>query len=174
MTTYVPLPPSTDAPVPPRVLGQAARFLLVGGAATALDIGVFNALHYGLAVGPLTSKVASTVLAGVVAFVGNRQWSFGGAATGRLQRQALAFVVVNLASLLLALLPLALARYVLGLTGVVELNIAANGVGLVLGTALRFWGYRRYVFPVAVETAHACGRSRGPSCRVCSPQRLAA
>lgn len=129
------------------VLGEAARFLLVGGAATVLDVGTFNLLHYGAGTGPLTAKVASTVLGGVAAFVGNRQWSFGGASDGRLHRQALLFVLVNVAGLLVALLPLAVARYVLGLTSVVDLNVAANVVGLVLATALRFWGYRRFVFP---------------------------
>lgn len=132
------------------VLGEAARFLLVGGAATVLDVGVFNLLHYGLDVGPLTSKVASTVVGGLAAFVGNRQWSFQGAAQGRVRSQVLAFLLVNLAALGLALLPLAVARYGFGLTGVVALNTAGNVIGLAAATALRFWGYRRYVFvPVA-------------------------
>lgn len=136
---------TTTAPVRP-VLGQAARFLLVGGAATVVDIGAFNFFHYGLGVGPLSSKAIAAVLGGAAAFVGNRQWSFSGAG-GRWQRQAVAFLVVNVASLLVALLPLAVARYGLGLTGVVALNVAGNGIGLLLATGLRFWGYRRWVFP---------------------------
>ena len=131
------------------------RFLLVGGVATVVDVGVFNALHYGLGnwglgsrgLGPLTAKVASTLVAAVVAFVGNRQWSFPDASGGGVRRQALAFVAVNAAALLVALAPLAVARYVLGMTGVLELNLATNVVGLGLATALRFWGYRRWVFP---------------------------
>lgn len=130
------------------LVGQAARFLLVGGVATLVDVGAFNALHYGLGVGPLTSKVIATVLGGVTAFVGNRQWSFSGARGGSWKKQATAFLLVNLASMVLALLPLAVARYVLGLTGVVALNVAGNVIGLVLATGLRFWGYRRWVFPV--------------------------
>ena len=39
-----------------------------------------------------------------------------------------------------------MARYALGMTGVVALNLAGNGVGLVLATAFRYWGCRRYVF----------------------------
>ena len=159
------LPSSADAPdrraaaKRRRVLGQAVRFLLVGGFATVVDVGLFNLLHYdlldvGLVIGPLSAKVASTLVAGVVAFVGNRQWSFGAAkGPGRLHAQALAFVVVNAASLLLALLPLAVARYVLDLTGVLALNLAGNVVGLVLATALRFWGYRRFVWPDPVQAA---------------------
>lgn len=125
---------------------QAGGFLLVGGVATVADVGLFNLLHYGLQVGPLTSKVASTVAGGTVAFLGNRQWSFGDQGSRSVRCQALAFVAVNVAALLLALVPLAIARYVLGLTSVVALNLAANVLGLGLATVLRFEGYRRWVF----------------------------
>ena len=137
--------PSPAGPPPPKrspLIGQATRFLLVGGFATLVDVGLFNLLHYGLSgaevlglavvVGPLTAKVLSTIVAGVVAFVGNRQWSFAGA-SGDLRQQALLFVAVNAAALLLALAPLAATRYVLGLTGFVALNLAGNVVGLATG-----------------------------------------
>lgn len=147
------LTPAPSAPARRPLLGEAARFLLVGGVATVVDVGAFNLLHVALGVGPLTAKVASTVLGGVVAFLGNRQWSFGAGATGPVRRQAVAFALVSLVALGLALLPLAVARYVLGLTGVVALNVAGNVVGLALATAFRFWGCRRYVFtrPVVAE-----------------------
>ena len=155
------------------MLRQAVRFLLVGGFATVVDVGLFNLLHYdlldvGLVIGPLSAKVASTLVAGVVAFVGNRQWSFGAREPGRLHAQALAFVAVNAAALVLALLPLGIARYVLGLTGVVALNVAGNVLGLVLATALRFWGYRRWVFPDPVAPGQsACGSDHATPCATC-------
>ena len=143
--------PARPTVTPParRALGQAVRFLLVGGVATLVDVGLFNVLHYLVGIGPLSAKVGSTVVAGAVAFVGNRQWSFSDAARGGLRRQVVAYVLVNGAALLLALLPLAVARYAFGLTGVVALNIAGNVVGLAAATALRFEGYRRWVFPPA-------------------------
>ena len=119
------------------------------------DVGLFNLLHYGVGVGPLSSKVASTVVGGAVAFVGNRQWSFGDHAPDRLRGQVLAFLAVNAAALLLALLPLAVARYALGLTSVVALNVAGNVVGLMLATGVRFEGYRRWVFPSGPAPATA-------------------
>ena len=149
-------PTGPPAPKRSQLVSQATRFLLVGGFATLVDVGLFNLLHYGLSgvqvlgvalvVGPLTAKVLSTVVAGVVAFVGNRQWSFAGA-RGSVRQQALLFVAVNAAALLLALAPLAFARYALGLTGFVALNLAGNVVGLAMATVFRFWGYRRWVFP---------------------------
>ncbi len=41
---------------------------------------------------------------------------------------------------------LAFTRYVLGLTDPLADNIAANVVGLGLGTAARFWAIRRFIF----------------------------
>lgn len=163
------LRPVVDPPAARRVWSAAVRFLVVGGGATVVDVGLFNVLHYGVGVGPLSSKVASTVVAGLVAFVGNRQWSFAGTG-GRVQHQALRFVVVNAAALLLALLPLAVARYLLGLTSPLDLNIAGNVIGLGLATGLRFYGYHRWVFPAAAHSPAHCDAE--PTCEQCV--RLAA
>ena len=48
---------------------------------------------------------------------------------------------------------LAFTRYVLGLADPVSDNIAANVVGLGLGTLARFWAIRRFIFlsPARVE-----------------------
>lgn len=148
-----------DAAGTHRLSGQALRFLLVGGVATVVDVGVFNVLHYAFGVGPLTAKVGSTLVAGCVAFLGNRQWSFGDQQGRRVGQQAGAFVAVSLVALGLGLVPLAVTRYALGLTGPVAINLSANVVGLGVATALRFYGCRRWVFapaaaPVSVLPAY--------------------
>ncbi len=135
------------------LLTQAVRFLLVGGVATVADVGLFNLLHYGLEVGPLTAKVLSTIAGGAVAFLGNRQFSFGDQRGASVRRQVAAFLIVNAAALLVALVPLAVARYVLGLTGVVALNVAGNVIGLGLAMVVRFESYRRWVFRVPAVQA---------------------
>ena len=48
--------------------------------------------------------------------------------------------------LLIALTCLAVSHYLLDFTSRLSDNIAANVVGLVLGTTFRFWSYRRWVF----------------------------
>ena len=57
----------------------------------------------------------------------------------------------------IAVATLGISHYVLGFTSPLADNIAANGVGLALGTAFRFWSYRRWVFkapqPQAVTVA---------------------
>ncbi|MFP5218307.1 MAG: GtrA family protein [Actinomycetes bacterium] len=138
------------------VAREAAKFGTVGAVCYVVDIGVYNALHVGLGVGPLTSKVVSSVIAASCAFVGNRQWSFRHRGrTRHLGNEYLLFLVLNAVGLALALLCLGFGYYVLDMRSTLASNIWGNVIGTGLGTAFRFWSYRRYlwVHPAAVVTA---------------------
>ena len=50
---------------------------------------------------------------------------------------------------------LAISHYLLDFTSRLADNIAANVIGLGLGTAFRFWSYRRWVFPELLPEAAA-------------------
>jgi putative flippase GtrA len=148
--TFLGIRTSVSPPHPsssPGAVRQAGRFLVIGVLATAVDVGLFNVFHVLAAAGPLLAKALSTVTAAVVAFVGNRQWSFPSGHGVALHRQVIRFTVVNGVGLLLALAPIVVSRSLLGLNGVVAMNVAANVVGLGLATCFRFYGYRRWVFP---------------------------
>ncbi len=147
-----------DFSVRASVAGQAVRFLVVGAVATVVDVALFNLLHVLAGVGPLLSKSLSTVTAAVVAFVGNRQWSFSCGQGGGLRRQVSRYVAVNVGGLGLALAPIAVTRSLLELDGIVAMNVAANVIGLGLATCFRFYGYRRWVF--GRTTAAAAPRPR--------------
>ncbi len=133
---------------------ELARFGTVGLLAFVVDVGLFNALRFGpgelLVDSPLTAKVISVSVAVLVAWLGNRYWTFatkrarGGAAShgGELLR----FIVANVIGMGIAVGCLAFSHYVLGLTSPLADNISANGVGLVLGTAFRYLAYRHWVF----------------------------
>ena len=56
---------------------------------------------------------------------------------------------------LIALTCLFISHYALGFTSRLADNIAANGIGLALGTMFRFWSYRRWVFPELLPEAAA-------------------
>ncbi|MEJ5945834.1 GtrA family protein [Pseudokineococcus basanitobsidens] len=135
----------------PRGLSEElTRFLLVGGAGFVVDVGLFTLLRLG-SVGlledkPLTAKVLSAAVATVVTWLGNRWWTWGHRTTSSTRRELLLFVLMNLVGTGLALLCLGVSHYVLDLRGVVADNVAANGVGLVLGTTFRFVAYRTVVF----------------------------
>ena len=128
------------------VLSEFAKFGLVGFLSLLVDLAVFNGVLLVLPHKPLTAKVISTVVSATNAFLLNRHWSFSSRSRRGVRREAVLFALCNAGGLLIALVCLALSHYVLGLDDRVADNIAANGVGLVLGTAFRFWSYRRWVW----------------------------
>ena len=133
---------------------ELVRFGSVGAVAFVVDVGLFNLLRYGpgelLGDKPLTAKVVSVAVAVVVAWLGNRHWTFAGRRGAPGARtptsELIGFAVVNVAGMVVAVGCLAFSHYVLGLTSPLADNIAANGVGLLLGTAVRYFGYHHLVF----------------------------
>ncbi len=130
---------------------ELMKFGVVGGFAFLVDIGVFNLLLHATDK-PLTSKTISTVAATTVAYAGNRTWTFRRRSRSGVRREYTLFFLLNGVGLLIALTCLAISHYALGFTSKLADNIAANVVGLALGTAFRFWSYRQCVFPALKET----------------------
>ena len=129
------------------VVAELAKFGVVGSLSLLLDLAVFNLVLTVLPHKPLTAKVVSTLVSATNAFVLNRHWSFRARERGdSLRREALLFALLNAGGLLIALTCLGVSHYVLGFESRLADNVAANGVGLVLGTMFRFWSYRRFVW----------------------------
>jgi putative flippase GtrA len=98
----------------------------------------------------------------VISYRGSRSWAFRhreivGRAGGRV-----AYFVINTASMVIPLACLAFSRYVLDRTDPVADNIAANVVGLALGTVARFWALRRFIFLHPVMAARRRGELTVP------------
>jgi putative flippase GtrA len=134
------------------LVGRLAKFGVVGGCAYVVDVAVFNVLLYvgehPLLFGmPIVAKVISTSLATVVAWLGNRYWTFRGRTNERALREFITFACACTAGLLITLATLWVSHYVLGFTSVLADNLAANVVGVAFGTAFRFFAYSRFVFP---------------------------
>jgi putative flippase GtrA len=131
---------------------ELLKFGVIGAIAYVVDIGVFN-LVYLWTDGdkPLTAKTVSVVAATTVAYFGNRHWTFRHRGRSGLRREYLLFFVLNGVGLAIALTCLFVSHYLLGFESALADNISANGVGLVLGTMFRFWSYRRWVFPAALD-----------------------
>jgi putative flippase GtrA len=129
---------------------ELLKFGAVGAIAFVVDIGVFNLVRHGVIGGiddkPLTAKTISVLVATVVAWVGNRYWTFRRRRRASRRREFLLFLAMNLGGLGISLACLGLSHYVLGLTSALADNIAGNVIGLGLGTLFRFWAYRRLVF----------------------------
>ncbi|MGL4173613.1 MAG: GtrA family protein [Actinomycetota bacterium] len=134
------------------VVREVIKFGAVGAIAFVVDIGLFNLLRFGVGDGgplegkPLTAKVISAGAATVVAWLGNRLWTFRHRRRIRAAHEFTLFVVFNVAGMAIALACLTVSHYVMGFQSARADNISANGVGLVLGTLFRFWAYRTFVF----------------------------
>lgn len=149
------------------LLGQLARFGVVGLGGLVLDVGIFNLLRLTVlapeevATGPIIAKVISTSIAIVFNWLGNRYWTFRATRRRQAVREAIEFIAVSIAGSLLSLLCLWFSHYVLGYTSALADNISSNVIGLALGTAFRFVFYRWWVF-------HP-NRSGGPSSSSAEP-----
>ncbi len=164
-----PLPDSAARPADPPVqrssrlraaatalIAQLAKFGVVGGVAYVVDVGIFNLLSYVgspplLGGQPLLAKVVSTAVATVVAWLGNRYWTFRHNRRPERAREFVLYLIMCTIGLLIALSCLWVSHYVLGFTSPLADNIAANVVGLVAGTTFRFWAYKRFVFTHQAE-----------------------
>ncbi|MDO5700769.1 MAG: GtrA family protein [Bowdeniella nasicola] len=129
---------------------ELARFGAVGALAYVVDTGAFNLLVYGpgrlMAPHPVSAKITSAVLATLVAWVGNRYWTFRHARRSEPGRELAMFLLVNVGGIVIAAGTLWFSRYVLGYTSQLADNISANIIGVGLGTLFRYLCYRFVVF----------------------------
>ena len=95
---------------------------------------------------PLTASVISGVVSILVAYFGNRHWTWKDRQRSGARREITLFFVINGIALIFGVLCLAFSRYVLGLESVLADNISANVIGVGVGTLFRFWTYRTVVF----------------------------
>ncbi len=151
------------------LLTELTRFGVVGFFSLAIDLAVFNLILHAYPHKPLTAKVISTIISATNAFLLNRHWSFKHRERTSLRREYGLFAVFNAIGLGIALACLYVSHYALGYHGKLADNIAANGVGLVLATAFRFWSYRRFVWAApddaaaSLTAAEAAARQSAPA-----------
>jgi putative flippase GtrA len=143
-----------------RIAAEAAKFVAVGGVATAVAFVVFNVLVHGVGMGsgmlhdlPLVAYVLANTVGMLVSYRGTRHWAFRNREAVGLAGGRVTYFLVNTASMALPLACLAFSRYVLDRSDPVSDNIAANVVGLALGTATRFCAFRKFVFLHPVTAA---------------------
>jgi putative flippase GtrA len=143
--------------LPPKVRSVSAelgKFLVVGGFCFVLDTLLSLLFHFTLDLGPTTSKALSTIIATGVSYVGNRLWSFSHRVDEESGhgRDVTTYAVINLAGLVLTVIPVDIAHYVLDETSALAFTLSGV-VGTAIATVFRFWAYRRWVFDVEPELA---------------------
>jgi putative flippase GtrA len=125
---------------------ELSAFGVVGAVCFLIDVGLFQLCYAHIGLGAVTSKFLATAVSMTVAYVGHRYWSFSHRSRPGLRQEYLRFLGINVVTLLLGLGVVACVRYGLDQESALVLQIANVGA-IVLGTLVRYLGYRRWVFP---------------------------
>jgi putative flippase GtrA len=143
------------------IIHEFGKFGVVGIMAMVIDVGLFNLLMFvggggPMADKPLTAKAIAVIVATAFSYGLNRNWTFShrGGRSSKWLEYAL-FFGLNGVAMLITLSVLWFSHYALGLTSPIADNIAANVIGLGLGTVFRFWSYRKWVFPHQPESSQS-------------------
>jgi putative flippase GtrA len=143
------------------LLKELSAFGTVGIVCFLIDIGLFQLLYASFGVGAVTSKLIATLVSMTVAFFAHRFWSFAHRDQAAMPRQYLVFMVINGVTLLLGLAIVAFVRYPLGQEDALVLQVANVGA-IALGSVVRYFSYRRWVFTAPVDRpARAATRPAG-------------
>ena len=152
-----------------RMGAELMRFGLVGLAGYVVDVGVFNLLRYAGGDGPLhdkplTAKALSVAVATLVTYAVHRHWTWRGRGRVQVHREYVLFFLLNAVGLAIGVGCLFVSHYLLDLTSPLADNISANVIGLGLGTAFRFWSYRKFVFrhPLVLAADEPAGDPSAP------------
>ncbi|WP_033441011.1 GtrA family protein [Saccharothrix sp. NRRL B-16314] len=137
---------------------ELLKFAVVGGTCFVIDTVIFFTLKsIVLTENPVTAKIVATLVATIVSYVLNREWSFKTRGGRERSHEAALFFLVNGVGIALNSLPLWVSRYLLDLQ---EPNVSRLGeeladfvsaqiIGTLIAMAFRWWGYKKWVFPEA-------------------------
>lgn len=137
---------------------ELVKFALVGGTTFVVDTMVFLLLKTTvLAPKPVTAKVIAVLVATIVGYILNREWSFRTRGGRERHHEAALYFAISGIGMAINAAPLWVSRYVFDLqvpeVGRLTMEIAdftsAQIVGTLLAMAFRWWAFRRYVFPDA-------------------------
>ena len=135
---------------------ELLKFAVVGGITWFIDTGIVYALKLTvLGEKPLTARVLGVLIATIVSYVLNREWSFRTRGGRERHHEAALFFAISALGIGVTLLPQAVALYVLDIrvpdvspvTQAVSNFITGQILGVLLAMAFRYWAFRRYAFP---------------------------
>jgi putative flippase GtrA len=135
---------------------ELLKFAVVGGTTFVID----NAVWYGLKLTvlqtkPITAKAIAIIVATIVSYVLNREWSFRTRGGRETHHEAALFFLISGIAVGVNLVPLGISRYWLDLhvpdvTRFVQETadfVSGSIIGMLLAMFFRFWGFKRWVFP---------------------------
>ncbi len=144
-----------------QLIHEFAKFGIIGvGGLIITNVGY--ALLHSHGVGPVSSATIATIIATIVAYIGNRYWSFAHRERTSVPREGLIFVVLNGIGLLIQDAVVAFNSYVLHLEHHKVAEFLALNIGIGLATIFRFWSYRKFVWRLSPSDDSGTGAVPGP------------
>ena len=135
---------------------ELLKFAIVGGTTFIIDNGIWYLLKLTvLEDKPVTAKIIAIIVATIVSYVLNREWSFRTRGGRERHHEAALFFLISGIGVGLNSLPLYLSRYALQLEEphvsrfVQEVADFTSGsiIGMLLAMVFRYWAFKRWVFP---------------------------
>ena len=139
---------------------EMLKFGVVGAVAFVIDLGGYNLLVFGphllgmftqqttegvLHDKPLTARIIAATVSTLVAWGGNRLWTFRHRRSRHAGHELALYLMFNVVAMVISVACLGVSRYVFGLHSQLADNVT-NIFGIILGTLFRFWSYRKFVF----------------------------
>ncbi|MBB4675779.1 GtrA family protein [Crossiella cryophila] len=135
---------------------ELLKFALVGGTTFLIDSGIFYGLKLTvLETKPLIAKGIAVLMATIVSYVLNREWSFRTRGGREKQHEAALYFLVSGIAVGIYTAPLAFSRYVLDLR-YPDVSLLSQELGdffigqiggVLIGMLFRWWAFRKFVFP---------------------------
>ncbi|RVW05226.1 GtrA family protein [Rhodococcus xishaensis] len=134
---------------------EFVKFAIVGGTTMVVDLAIFYTLSLSiLEQKPVVAKVFSGVIATILSYILNREWSFKHRGGRERHHEALLFFTISGVGVIIAAAPLWIANNIfdirtsLTFTTLVVVDFVLNYIiGNLLQMTFRFWSFRRWVFP---------------------------
>ncbi len=135
---------------------ELLKFAVVGGVCFVVTVAVNYTLKFTvLNENPVTAQAIAVIIATIVSYVLNREWSFRTRGGRERHHEAALFFLISGVGVGLNSAPLWISRYALQLEEphvsrlVQEVADFASGsiIGMLLAMFFRFWAFKRWVFP---------------------------
>jgi putative flippase GtrA len=135
---------------------ELLKFAIVGGTTFVIDNGIWYLLKLTvLESKPITAKAIAIIVATIVSYVLNREWSFRTRGGREKHHEAALFFVISGIAVVINLIPPYLSRYWLDfevphVTRLVQETadfVSGSIIGMLLAMFFRFWGFKHWVFP---------------------------
>ncbi len=144
---------------------ELIKFAIVGGTTMVFDLAIFYSLSLTiLEQKPVVAKIISGVMATILSYILNREWSFKNRGGRERHHEALLFFTISGIGVVISAAPLFIANNIFdirasaSLTTLVIVDFVLNYIiGNVLQMVFRFWALRRFAFPEENARGAAAG-----------------